>query len=129
MNSLGRLLAEKSFLAVFPLMAVIAWAFHPTFVAPKKVDPWSVPAPSQEDQLADAVDGLGRDFGIGQAQAAGGEARAATLAYQKAKITEVYARNGYNQKATAKALGIDVPGLQKTLRRYGIIEWPEGHKS
>jgi hypothetical protein len=128
MSSIARFVMERSAFAIVPLLGVVAWAFHPTASGPAPVDPWSAPAPSASQQVAAMVDGVARDFGIGTAQAAGGEGQSAAFSYRKARIAESYASHGYRQAETARALGTDVAGLRRMLRQYGIIEWPEGHK-
>jgi hypothetical protein len=87
-----------------------------------------LPSDRERQQVAAMVDGVARDFGIGTAQAAGGEGQSAAFSYRKARIAESYASHGYRQAETARALGTDVAGLRRMLRQYGIIEWPEGHK-
>lgn len=129
MNTIARLLLERSAFAIVPLLGIVLWNFQPAPAAPQPVDPWAAPPPSTSQQLAAAVDGLGERLGIGTAHAAGGEDTSATFAYQKAKIAGIYAGHSYRQNDTAKALGTDVAGLRRMLRHYGIIEWPEGHKA
>ena len=128
MSSIGRFLIERSAFAVVPLLGVVAWGFHPAASAPTTVDPWAAPAPSTTQQVAAMVGGIAKDFGVGTAHAAGGQEQSATFSFRKARIAETYASHGYRQAKTARALGTDVAGLRRTLRQYGIIEWPEGHK-
>jgi len=126
MRTIGKFLMENSVFAVAPLAILLAANLkyiRPTF---ERVNPWAAPAPSPGEQLAATVDGLGERIGIGEAHAAGnGEA---TIAFRKAQISAVYKRNDYSQTASAHELGMSVKNFQSTLRRYGIIEWPEGHK-
>jgi DNA-binding NtrC family response regulator len=120
---------ERSAFAAVPLLGLVVWNFHPEPRAPEPANPWEVPAPTAGDQMASLLDGIGQRFGVGTAKAAGGEEQSAAAAYQKARISEIYASHDYHQQATAKALGTDAAGLRRLLRRYGIIEWPEGHKA
>lgn len=127
MESIGKFLMEKSAFAAVPILCVIAWNLQ--YIAPKQddVDPWGRQKPSGTARLAAAFESIGEHLGIASAKAAGGGE--ATMAFRKAEITAIYAKAGYRQKLAAARMGMSQEQFQATLRQYGVIEWPEGHKA
>ncbi|MBU6266415.1 MAG: hypothetical protein KGN34_02665 [Sphingomonadales bacterium] len=126
MDRIGKFLIERSAFAVVPILCVIAWNLSYIAAPREEIDPWGRQKPSSTARLAAVMNDIGEHLGIASAKAAGnGEA---TLAFRKARISAVYAGAGYRKKVAAGRLGMSVPQFQAALRRYGVIEWPEGHK-
>jgi len=127
MEGIGKFLMEKSAFAAVPILCVIAWNLQ--YVAPREddADPWGRHRPSGTTRLAAAFESIGEHLGIASAKAAGGGE--ATMAFRKAEITAIYARAGYRQKVAAAKMGMNLEQFRATLRQYGVIEWPEGHKA
>lgn len=126
MFGIGRFLMEKSIFAVVPVLFVLFWYLAPAQTQQVESDPWGRHRPEAGTQLSRMIATVGEHFGVGTAKAAGdGEA---ALAFRKARIAGVYARSGYRKQVAAARLGMSQARFEATLREYGIVEWPEGHK-
>lgn len=87
--------------------------------------PWKPAAPATRtpsgagpDSLPDPVNSAGTAAGLGQVS----DLRAAVDAHERAILDQALARHRYNQRQTAKALGLTYDQLRHAMKKHGLMD-------